>query len=188
MISVMMAGKILTQAGIEWDFYVRSGDQYIGRSRDTLVHFFMQTDYTDMVFIDADLAFSPEALLKLLTHDVDVVGGTYLKKDDSGYACTVLNNKIHSNGLIKAEMLPTGFLRFRRQVFEREVSKYISEGKEIKQFFPFGNINGRFVGEDVQFCREYEGDLWLDPDITFNHIGARYHTGNYFESLKGQKQ
>ena len=184
MISVLMGCTVLTKLGIEWDFFVRSGDQYIGRSRDALVHNFLKTDATDFIFIDSDLGFPPESIAKILKHDVDVVGGAYLKKDDSGFCCTVLNKERHSNGLIKAEMLPTGFLRFRRRVFEREVDTYQSEGRELKQFFPFGNINGRFAGEDVQFCREYDGDIWLDPDITFNHVGTKSFVGNYERQAK----
>ena len=186
MISVLMACQVLNKAGIEWDLFIRSGDQFIGRSRDNLVYNFLRTDYTDLVFIDSDITFSPDAIYRLLHHDVDVVAGVYLKKDDSGFACTVQNNEIHGNGLIKAEMLPAGFLRLRRDVFEQPRKKYTSEGRTIKQFFPFGVINEKFVGEDVQFCREYDGDLWIDPTITLGHVGTLQFTGNYLEGISNE--
>ena len=186
MTSILMVCKVLTVQGVDWDYITLSGDQFIGRARDRLVHSFLSSDYTDLVFVDSDIAFKPHELIKLLNHDVDVVCGNYRKKGviDSTFVCDVEDTTIHSNGLVKARMVATGFLKLRRSVFAREVPEYLFEGTGmIKQFFPFGPQDGRFVGEDVSFCRQHKGDLWIDPSIKLDHIGTKAYTGEYLDQL-----
>ena len=52
-------------------------DSLITRSRNTLVSEFVRTDATHFMFIDADLAFEPELVHRMLVFDEDVVGGMY---------------------------------------------------------------------------------------------------------------
>jgi hypothetical protein len=53
-------------------------DSLITRSRNTLVSQFIRTDdATHFMFIDADLAFEPELVHRMLAFDEDVVGGMY---------------------------------------------------------------------------------------------------------------
>ncbi len=179
MTSILMVCKVLTKQGVEWDYITLSGDQFIGRARDRLVHTFLQYDYTDLVFVDSDIAFTPDSFIKLLNHDVDVVCGDYRKKGpiDTTFVCDITDKTIHENGLVKADMVATGFLKIRKAVFDRDMPEYFVDGTgTIKQFFPFGVSNGCFVGEDVSFCRQYKGDLWVDPSINLSHIGTKSFT------------
>ena len=53
-------------------------DSLITRSRNTLVsQFIRMEDATHFMFIDADLAFEPELVHRMLAFDEDVVGGMY---------------------------------------------------------------------------------------------------------------
>jgi hypothetical protein len=53
-------------------------DSLITRSRNTLVsQFIRSTDATHFMFIDADLAFEPELVHRMLVFDEDVVAGMY---------------------------------------------------------------------------------------------------------------
>ncbi len=179
--SIVMICKVLTKQGVDWDYMTLSGDQFIGRARDRLVDVFLKGDYTDLVFIDSDISFTPDSFIKLLNHDVDFVCGNYLKKSEieHRFVCDISDSTVHKNGLIKADMIATGFTKIRRSVFDSMTPEetYLIEGSgEVKQYFPFGTKDGRFVGEDVSFCRNYEGDLWIDPSIKLAHIGTKSYT------------
>jgi hypothetical protein len=61
--------------GIELNMLGR--DSLITRSRNTLVSQFLRTSATHFMFIDADLAFEPELVHRMLVFGEDVVGGMY---------------------------------------------------------------------------------------------------------------
>lgn len=191
--SLVPALKILAKVGVDYDFYTRVGDSAVGRSRDTLVAHFLASEATDLVFIDSDLGFDPSAVMRLLQHDVDVVGGCYLKKQaDKEYACDLLlkNGKpIKKGNLFKAIMVPGGFLRIRRNVFESlkdSVSRYDVNGMTVYGFFEEYIKDGRFVREDVAFCRRYRaagGEIYLEPNINFDHVGEYHWSSNFKEDI-----
>jgi len=117
-------------------------DALITRSRNTLVSAFLdRPEMTHLMFIDADIAFEPEAVGRLLAFDEDVVGGVYpLKVNDWGqtaarqerygetaalaslnYVGTLCDSAALKtrNGFATAVYAGTGFLLIRRQVLER---------------------------------------------------------------------
>lgn len=52
-------------------------ESLITRARNELVKYFMQSDSTHLIFIDADIQFKPDDVFRLLAHDQDVVVGAY---------------------------------------------------------------------------------------------------------------
>lgn len=56
------------------------GDSLITRARNRLVSEFLRSDATDLLFIDADIGFSPKDVQALTMGDFDVVAGVYPKK------------------------------------------------------------------------------------------------------------
>ena len=103
----------------------------------------MDGDYTHLLFIDADLAFNPDAVIRMLEYDKDVVTGIYPRKtidwikvknklkqkpeisEDELLAASLqynLNvadpNKIMlEKGFIEVMDGPTGFMMIKRDVF-----------------------------------------------------------------------
>lgn len=56
-------------------------ESLITRARNELVKYLMMTDCTHLFFIDADIGFKAEDIIKIILHDKDVVVGAYpLKK------------------------------------------------------------------------------------------------------------
>lgn len=44
----------------------------------------------------------------------------------------------------------------------------------------------RWYGEDVYFCKRWidaGGEMFVDPTITFSHVGVKMYTGNYYDYL-----
>ena len=65
---------------IELQFATIGNESLITRARNTLVQLFMDGDYTHLLFIDADLAFNPESVLRMVDFNKDVVTGVYPRK------------------------------------------------------------------------------------------------------------
>jgi hypothetical protein len=56
-------------------------ESLIPRARNGLANQFMKDDATHLLFIDADIRFEPEDILKLLDADKDIICGIYPKKE-----------------------------------------------------------------------------------------------------------
>ena len=123
-------------------------DSLINRARNNLVAKFMANpQFTHLIFLDVDLSYRPEDILKLLWHDKDVVTGSYpikeilwdkvvkLAKDDveaknlAGKSTRFVVNPVRAgdntietdNGAISVHDAGTGFMCIKRSVFERMI-------------------------------------------------------------------
>jgi hypothetical protein len=147
---------------IELQFATIGNESLITRARNTLVQLFMDGDYTHLLFIDADLAFNPEAVIRMLEYDKDVVTGIYPRKtidwtkvkkrlkdnpdmsEDELLAASLQYNLNVANpekimlekGFIEVMDGPTGFMMIKREVFERMANVY----PDLK-FIPDQHIN-----------------------------------------------
>ena len=66
---------------VELQFGTIGNESLVTRARNTLVQLFMDDEqYTHLLFIDADLAFNPESVFRMLDLDEDVVTGVYPRK------------------------------------------------------------------------------------------------------------
>jgi len=57
-----------------------ANESLVTRARNVLLAYFLNSDYTHLMFIDADIEFQVDDILKLFIHDKDVVVGAYPKK------------------------------------------------------------------------------------------------------------
>lgn len=142
--------------GEDFDVHRIGTESLIPRARNLLAHNFRNTHYRKLIFIDADVGFEPEDVLRLLTANVDVVAGAYPVKsinwdsvldahnrgfsEPEKYASRVVVNHVAngkgavtsvSNSLIEVHDAATGFLCIDRSVFDRMESPelaYIDDG------------------------------------------------------------
>ncbi len=181
---------VANAAGIEMQVCFLPGSCYVDKARNQLVREFLESDADRLVFIDADVAWEPGALLKIATAKPDFVGGCYRhKRDEETYPIEWIAERDElwsdeETGLIEVSALPGGFLSLSRDVFTklREAHPdraYAHEGHVFHAYFhqPIG------WGEDGRFCAEGRaigGEVWLDPLLNLNHVDAagRHHWGN----------
>jgi hypothetical protein len=57
-----------------------ANESLVTRARNVLVAYFLQSNFTRLMFIDADIEFQVEDVIKLIAHDKEVVVGAYPKK------------------------------------------------------------------------------------------------------------
>jgi len=196
--SLMNAMQVLVNCGIPFQFCYEVGLPYISMARNNLVRKFMQSDCTELVFIDADVGFSPGAFHDLVVAAEQVIGGAYPKKQDAEeYAVRLVaapdGGAVMQNGVLQAEGLATGFLKIKRDAIERLQTTYPElvysdgmTGQETFNFFGEFKVGDRMFYDDYGFCDLWTrtgGQMWVLPDITFTHSGSRDYQGNLNQFL-----
>jgi len=78
--SVIKLMTFFNQHRIPLAFGTIANESLVTRARNVLVAYFLNSDYTHLVFVDADIEFQVEDLLKLFLHDKDIAVGAYPKK------------------------------------------------------------------------------------------------------------
>lgn len=79
--SMMRLVILCNKYDIKYTISTLANESLITRGRNTLVSFFMENkDATHLFFIDADIEFNPEDLLRQVAYDKPVVVGAYPKK------------------------------------------------------------------------------------------------------------
>jgi len=57
-----------------------ANESLVTRARNVLVAYFLQSDFTRLMFIDADIEFQVEDVIKLIAHNKEIAVGAYPKK------------------------------------------------------------------------------------------------------------
>lgn len=206
--AIIVAGRELQKAGVEWGLIYQGGSSIVSKARNALVEIFLGMKHaTDLVFLDSDIVFRPEELLKLVAWGdfKDVVAGAYRLKTDDYVRFSVLMSKKddgtividpETNRLFGIDGVGAGFMLIKRHVFEvmkskLKLSSYFDtdvtgdeKAVDVTAFFHFGidEDDHQYIGEDIYFCRKAKEagfDLWIDPSIEISHVGPKGYTGKF---------
>jgi hypothetical protein len=179
----------------------------IHQARNHLTSVFLTTQYTHMLFIDSDVEFGPEAGLRMLVADKDIICTPYRVKDERidqpRYTVEFDNPKsvpILPGGLVEIEAGPTGLMLIKRTVFERIIrnhpelkikNKVPSDTDKSHEFyynfFDFAFTDGYSVGEDVSFCklaRSNDFRIYANIESPTGHHGSFAWRGTFKDSMK----
>lgn len=199
------------EVGIDTDVLVLANCPVLPVARNTLVAMFLaDPEATDLFFVDYDVKFNAEAVIKLLKRPEPIVAGAYRVKTDDRISWAVEiqtsdgvpRGKVDGDEvLVRADFMATGFMRIKRGVFSKLQTAYPelkyrenvikTENRKIDEaydYFAMGvdSVRGRYTTEDFAFCqrwRDIGGELWVYPNIDFDHVGKKAYTGNYHEYL-----
>ncbi|MHC1712277.1 MAG: hypothetical protein AB9872_09015 [Solidesulfovibrio sp.] len=146
--SVVPAIGFLERQGIKTGMLTPSHESLITRARNLVANEFMrEKDYTHLLFIDADIGFSPELPWKYLQADKDVVCGIYPVKHVDVDKLRSMDRKVLDGvaeaasmhyavklrnggrpepltGLLPVDYGATGFMCIKREVFTRMAAAY----------------------------------------------------------------
>lgn len=196
--SLFGAKEELLKNDIESEMAICAYDCHVDDQRNTLVQEFLESKCNTFVFIDSDLHFDPEDLVKLIRYDRDVVAGVYPKKaEERQFPVMLLDGPMWTDedGLLEVYSVPTGFLKIKRKVLELlyiSVPKYASRqdvGRKIRTPLIFerkldGNVRW---GGDYEFCQKWKktgGKIFVDPNMRFSHIGSTEYFGSLGHHLR----
>jgi hypothetical protein len=176
-------------SGIYFQPLIVMHDALIEQIRDDLFAMVYGHDVSDVLWVDGDLSWEPTQALRLLSHNVDVVGGTYRRKEDvETYVVKCQPSRLHAgaNGLIEVDALGCGFLRMSRMAMDYlwdASAPYIGKsGAARRRVFELLLSGDRLVSEDVSVClklRQGGFQVYLDPTITCTHKGAKAWVGDF---------
>lgn len=202
------SAPLIKKAGWKAQFVQELGCPYISNARATMTRKALDGDADVIVYLDYDLSWRPEDLLKLINTPGDVVAGTYrYKKDEEEYMGALQELPdgtpwAREDGAIKAFRVPAGFLKVTRNAI-REIMKAhpeliygFAEHPSI-DLFGHGVINGVWYGEDMAFSKRWIDlgkNIILVPDLSIDHHSintkepkkSKVYKGNYHNFLRRQ--
>lgn len=184
--SIQKTREALHKAGINTAYYLLTGNCHVDDGRNSVVQEFLLSDCTDLVFLDADVVWEPESLIKLCGYDVDIVGGIYPYRDPNNReSLPVLmfpgQAMIDNRGLVEVAGLPTGFMRIRRHVLEalaNDAPKYwkrTDRRAPVPLLFERTLIDGTRLGGDLNFCRKWiekGGSCYAAAELHLGHVAT----------------
>lgn len=142
-----------------------SQSSIVANGRNSLVKAAMSIKADYLLQIDSDMVFPPDCLDRLLAHDKDIVGGTYVRRgppfDNLGASIEADIDK--REGLVEMTHIPTGMLLVKMKVFEALKAPWFkyTDNEEL------GCVNG----EDMIFsarAREAGFQLFCDLGLSMD--------------------
>lgn len=180
-----------SQYGVQIQLSHLSGCSLITKARNMLAANFLESDCTDLLFVDADIVVNPEAVIRLLalSTDKDITAGMYTRRaEDKKFFLDVYLDEdnaleFDNNGMLRALNVATGFMLIRRHVLEKLAANhpewtYFNDTYQRNEsaIFDFSLVNGQYIGEDYTFCARARAEgftVFIDPDITLPHVGSQ---------------
>ena len=199
----------LDAEGIEHAATYEVGSPYISHARANMLRRALDAKCTVVVFIDHDISWTPEALVKLIKTPAWVAAGTYrfkipeaetAKSKDSPYMGVLWPTHdgrpwVREDGAIKAQWVPAGFLKVTCEAVDLIMRNHpdLIFGPLYApsvDLFRHGAHKGTWFGEDYMFSQRWTDmgrDLWLVPDLDLTHWdGDTPYPGNYHQWLMTQ--
>lgn len=134
--------------------------------------------YDKLLWIDSDIEFIPEDVLKLYESDKDIICGGYLMANGAVVVYPTLDHQLSiqevekMRDIIEVEGAGFGFMCVKAGVFEslsrpwfQSATTTIKDEKDEDYSFPM-------IGEDMSWChraRENGYKIYFDPSVKVNH-------------------
>jgi hypothetical protein len=214
-VSLLNSIRVLDELKIQWDYYELSGDSYVDRAKNTLIHRFLKSDFTHILMIDSDLAWDVEGFARVLKASLagaEVVGAAYPNKNNwSTYGAIpkedangmLMGRELSGMRLLDMWGIPGGFIIYSREAIERtrpNLNTYKNWEKDkndepiqteyLECFRCNIEKDGGRVGEDIYFQLRYKeagGIVWCEPNVNFQHFGVKGWEGNFNSYLLAKR-
>ena len=181
------------------------GGDLVEKARQEITESFLAIpSATHLLFIDADIAFEPGQVFRMLRFNADVTaaayplkfidwervrsaaktGATPLESAGLHYALETIQPPQVRDGFIRAQWAGTGFFLVKRGVFgvlaERHPELRYSKGFAFFNCMVDGQ-DGPYLSEDYAFCRRWTqtgGEIWVDLESRLRHAGLSVFAGD----------
>jgi hypothetical protein len=198
-VSLARFAQLAPKHGIDINIGSVCGCSVVSRARNLLVQDMLESDADYLVFIDSDINFEPEDILRLMAWAQDskkgIVAGVPRVRDvNKTYIADLDHDEngdltMNAMGLVRATRVATAFMLIQRNVIETMIAahpewQYYDKRceKTVPALFDFKLTAEGYMGEDFLFCdraRELGFEVWVDPTISLGHMGVQEYTGNF---------
>lgn len=195
--AVIKMKELLAKYGIQCTLHTIAKESLITRGRGYFVSLFLTLkDFTHLFFIDSDISFEPESVIRMIMSDKDIIAGIYPKKNvdfkkivetyDNAVKngqTTVLpqstfdycinlethNNIVVTNGIMEALYVGTGFMMIKRNVIEKMVEAFpeTKYANDVEGYFMPNQQNKDNFYMLFDCIIDPESKRYLSEDFTF---------------------
>lgn len=190
----------LDAAGIDHRIVFEVQNPYISNARANLLRKALDAKADIVVFIDHDMSWDPDSLVKLIQTPGPVVAGLYRYKKPGepeeymGGLDTDGSHRVKAreDGCLRATAVPAGFLKVTKEAVDTFMEHYpeLCYGPRYAQsvdLFNHGVHKRTFYGEDMAFSRNWTdcgGEIWVIPDLDLTHHSAtEAYPGNFHQFM-----
>ncbi len=192
-------GKKLVRNNIDHGLLTLTNSSLITQARSKVANFFINnTEHEYLFFLDSDIGFNPDDVLKLMSHQIPIVSGAYpMKIIPERYCVDVVQPEERHGDLLKINGNGMGFVLIHRQVF-LDIAKHYPNLKYVPSnyhsdtphspeemnnsfhFFAEHQSENGFMSEDKSFfhrAKQVGYNIFLDTSIRLNHTGYHIYQG-----------
>jgi hypothetical protein len=178
---------------------------YIGYGRNVLTALFLESNFDYQLFVDADVAFEPAIVGRMIMAEKDFICCPYRKKTQDNSIKYSVNFKDHKNinidskGICEIKRGPAGLTLIHRRVYEQLMAKHPdlhiknysaipeSAAKYLFNFWETEFKDNIWIGEDVKFCdlvekAGFKFHAIVDGETT--HYGTMGYVGKLVDTFQ----
>jgi hypothetical protein len=181
--------NVLQEKGITWGFSSEYSS-HVGDAREVTLNgdnnntisesrpFKGEVTYDKLMWIDSDINWEPEDVLRLYESDKDIISGAYMLGSGEVVAYKELFGRAYTydeikdaTELMKVHSVGFGFVCIKQGVFEKMTRPWfqsvLGTTKQNGEEFTFP-----ILGEDLSFCQRANNlgfEVWLDPNVKLIH-------------------
>tara|TARA_R110002126_G_scaffold268454_2_gene411981 strand:+ start:1276 stop:2022 length:747 start_codon:yes stop_codon:yes gene_type:complete len=215
--SIVQLGTQFKKAGIPVVRQHIMHTSLITKARNECLSMFMnKTDLDYFIFIDSDISFDPQDVMKMMNYDLPFIAGAYPKKHlnwreiqrclmndvpedmkellkkTSEYTCYEKENASIRDGLLEVNRVGTGFMMFKRSLIVKLAKKhpelmYKENGEKGYGLFECMIKDKEHLSEDYAFCERVKG---IGEKVYIDpHLNITHHGGNinFYGNFKDHK-
>jgi hypothetical protein len=195
--SYMRFAMLGMKYGINFSVDTMVNESLIPRGRNNLVAKFLANEKaTHLMWVDADIKWDPESVLRMALYEAGVVCGLYpMKGIPIRYVLNSLPGGRRIGPLLEVSTAGTGFMLIKREVIEKLIEKMpetkykdslnLGAQYEPHMYALFDTMideNGHYLSEDWTFCKRVREKLsmpvWVDTEIKLDHCGTYAFQGD----------
>ena len=164
--------------GYEVEFQYFWGYQ-VEQVRNLIAHWVINKGYDYLFAVDSDIAFAPDTLQRLLSHDCDMVSGIYIQRIPHTHTLEITRKNAHGGldhvpwetiagqGLVSVDGCGFGCVLIKAQVFKTIPYPHFVYRSALDHAHTFS--------EDFYFCQQALKagfTIWADTNVVCDHIGS----------------
>lgn len=203
-LSLIKLERLCRAENIDIDYQFVAHESLIQRARNYLCDVFLhQSNHSHMLFLDSDIEFAPEDIIKMVRANVPLIGGVYPKKKIHweriqqhpeahmgkylDYVVTPLTEQRVEDVTVPHEVryIGTGMMLIERGVLHQLMKAYpkdvyMAEGRPYHLFFHSMIHDGQYLSEDYYFCemwRRIGGKVYAAYWTQATHWGLMGYRG-----------